>query len=132
MSLKLSDFETVKELGSGSFGSVKLVRKKDDCQVFAMKTVSLGRLTQKEKDNALNEVRLLASIQIPNVIAYKASLFDQDTNSLCIFMEYADGGDLQVYPVKFREKYKGFEMRRRVWVLRKSTSGKLLIKSCKD
>jgi NIMA (never in mitosis gene a)-related kinase len=56
---------------------VKLVKKRDDGQTFAMKTVSLGRLTQKEKDNALNEVRLLASIQIPNVIAYKASLFDQ-------------------------------------------------------
>ncbi len=47
MSLKLSDFEAVKDLGSGSFGSVKLVRKKDDGQTFAMKTVSLGRLNQK-------------------------------------------------------------------------------------
>lgn len=106
MSLKLSDFETVKDLGSGSFGSVKLVRKKDDNQIFAMKTVSLGRLSQKEKDNALNEVRLLASIQIPNVIAYKASLFDQESNSLCIVMEYADGGDLQVYILTFRERFK--------------------------
>jgi len=97
MSLKLSDFETIKELGSGSFGSVKLVRKLDDSQIFAIKTVSLGRLSQKEKDNALNEVRLLASIQIQNVIAYKASFFDQDSNSLCIAMEYADGGDLQVF-----------------------------------
>lgn len=42
-------------------------------------------------------MRLLASIQIPNVIAYKASLFDQESNSLCILMEYADGGDLQVH-----------------------------------
>lgn len=47
MSLKLSDFETVKELGAGSFGTVKLVRKRDDGQVWAMKTVSLSRLTQK-------------------------------------------------------------------------------------
>jgi len=54
MALKRSDFETIKELGSGSFGSVKLVRKRDDAQVLAMKTVSLSRLSQKEKDNALN------------------------------------------------------------------------------
>ena len=47
MSLKLSDFETVKELGSGSFGSVKLVKKKDDQQLMALKTVSLSKLTQK-------------------------------------------------------------------------------------
>lgn len=87
------------------------MRKKDDNQIFAMKTVSLGRLTQKEKDNALNEVRLLASIQIPNVIAYKASLFDQETNSLCIVMEYADGGDLQVQNISFREKFKSIEIK---------------------
>ena len=86
MALKVVDFETIKDLGAGSFGSVKLVRKKDDSQVLAMKTVSLSRLTQKEKDNALNEIRLLASIQIPNVIAYKGCFFDQQTSSLCILM----------------------------------------------
>ena len=111
MSLKLSDFEVVKDLGAGSFGTVKLVRKKDDSQLMAMKVVSLNKLTQKEKDNALNEVRLLASIQIPNVVAYKASLFDKDTGSLCIFMEYADGGDLQDKLSELRrEDYtKGFD-----------------------
>lgn len=77
MSLKLTDFEIIKDLGTGSFGSVKLVKKRDNQQILALKTVSLSRLSQKDKDNALNEVRLLASIQIPNVIAYKASLFDQ-------------------------------------------------------
>ena len=47
MALKLADFELIKDLGSGSFGSVKLVKKKEDSQIMAMKTVSLGRLTQK-------------------------------------------------------------------------------------
>ena len=131
MSLKLSDFENVKDLGSGSFGSVKLVRKKDDNQIFAMKTVSLGRLSQKEKDNALNEVRLLASIQIPNVIAYKASLFDQESNSLCIFMEYADGGDLQVLISRLREKFRSTETKKKLLVLKKSMCGRLLMRSCR-
>lgn len=45
--MKLTDFETIKELGSGSFGSVKLVKKIDDGQTYAMKTVSLSKLTQK-------------------------------------------------------------------------------------
>jgi NIMA (never in mitosis gene a)-related kinase len=52
------------------------------------------RLTQKEKDCALNEVRLLASINIPYVIAYKGSFFDPQQQTLCVVMEYADGGDL--------------------------------------
>lgn len=54
MSLALSDFEIIKELGSGSFASVKLVKKRGNDELFAMKTVTLNRLNNKEKDNALN------------------------------------------------------------------------------
>jgi NIMA (never in mitosis gene a)-related kinase len=39
-------------------------------------------------------VRILASINHPNVIAYKDAFFEDSTSSLCIIMEYADGGDL--------------------------------------
>ena len=46
------------------------------------------------KENALNEVRILASINHPNVIGYKEAFFEETTNSLCIVMENADGGDL--------------------------------------
>jgi NIMA (never in mitosis gene a)-related kinase 1/4/5 len=54
----------------------------------------MGKLTAKEKENALNEVRILASIQHPNVISYKESFFDDKESCLCIVMEHADGGDL--------------------------------------
>jgi NIMA (never in mitosis gene a)-related kinase len=64
--------------------------------LYALKTVSLDRLNQKEKENALNEVRLLASISIPTVIKYEGSFVNLKTNELCVLMEYADGGDLQV------------------------------------
>lgn len=94
--LTMKDFEEMKELGSGSFGKVQLVKNKNDGQLYALKSVLLTRLTQKEKDNALNEVRLLASINIPTVIGYKGAFFNVETQSLCVIMEYADGGDLQV------------------------------------
>jgi len=51
-------------------------------------------MTSKEKDNALNEVRLLASINNENIIAYKEAFFDEKSESLCIIMEYAPGGSL--------------------------------------
>ena len=54
----------------------------------------MGSLSAKEKENALNEVRILASIQNENIISYKESFFEDSTSSLCIVMEYADGGDL--------------------------------------
>jgi serine/threonine protein kinase len=48
------EFDIIRELGAGSFGKVNLVRRKIDQTIFAMKTVSLTRLNQKEKDAALN------------------------------------------------------------------------------
>lgn len=61
-----------------------------------MKQIKLMTLNAREKDNALNEVRLLASINSPNIISYKNAFFEEMGNTLCILMEYADGGDLAV------------------------------------
>ena len=51
-------------------------------------------MKEKEKENALNEVRLLASISNEFIIAYKEAFFDTQDKALCIVMEFADGGDL--------------------------------------
>ena len=56
--------------------------------------MKLTKLTSKEKDNAINEVRILASINHENIAGYKEAFFEQSSNSLCIVMEYANGGDL--------------------------------------
>lgn len=54
----------------------------------------MGNLSTKEKENALNEVRILASINNPKIIAYKEAFFEDATSSLCLVMEFADDGDL--------------------------------------
>jgi NIMA (never in mitosis gene a)-related kinase len=59
-----------------------------------MKKVKMGKLSEKEKHNAINEVRILASIQHNNVIGYKEAFFENTAGNLCIVMEQADGGDL--------------------------------------
>jgi NIMA (never in mitosis gene a)-related kinase len=38
--------------------------------------VALKDLSDKEKDNAINEVRILASIKHPNIISYKEAFID--------------------------------------------------------
>jgi len=65
----------------------------------------MQKLSSKEKENALNEVRILASINHPNVIGYKEAFFEDSTNCLCVVMEHADGGDiLQVITAKKRNR----------------------------
>lgn len=53
------------------------------------------KLSAKEKENALNEVRILASIRHPNVAGYHEAFYEDETHSLYIVMEYCDNGDLQ-------------------------------------
>ena len=106
---KKSDFEKIKELGKGSFGSVYLVRRKEDHKIYALKTVYIQKLNKKEQQNSVNEVRILASVNHPNVIGYKEAFWDEKDNSLNIVMEYADDGDLQTKINKMRREKLRFE-----------------------
>ena len=53
----------------------------------------MDMLNPKEKQNALNEVRLMASILHQNIIEYKDSFIEEGV--LYIVMEYMSGGDLR-------------------------------------
>ena len=90
----IHDFKKEKVLGKGSFGSVYLVRRRQDNKIYALKSVILEKLNKKEQENSVNEVRILASINHPNVIGYKEAFWDDDKSALNIVMEYADDGDL--------------------------------------
>ena len=70
------------------------VKRVSDNTIYALKQVKMATLTDKERENALNEVRILASIEEPNVISYKESFIDEASSSLCLVMEFADNGDL--------------------------------------
>jgi NIMA (never in mitosis gene a)-related kinase len=56
--------------------------------------VALKNLSDKEKENAINEVRILASIKHPNIISYKEAFIDKGSESLAIVMELVNMGDL--------------------------------------
>lgn len=58
------------------------VRRAEDNEVYALKKVKMLNLSDKEKENALNEVRILASINQPNVIQYKEAFIDESSSSL--------------------------------------------------
>ena len=59
-----------------------------------MKKANLIAFNSKEKENALNEVRILASIDHSYVISYYDAFIDVESESLCVIMEYAKEGDL--------------------------------------
>lgn len=87
-----SKFKVLKFLGKGSYGSVFQVQRLSDNQTYALKEMDVRSMSQVEKEDAVNEIRLLASVQHPNVIGYHEAFLDG--NRICIIMEYAPDGDL--------------------------------------
>jgi NIMA (never in mitosis gene a)-related kinase len=65
----MKDFQVLNKLGEGAFSIVYKAKRLSDEKEYALKKVKMSNLSLKEKENALNEVRILASIKYyPNPI----------------------------------------------------------------
>ena len=99
----MENFEIISKLGDGAYSVVYKVKRKQDNKIYALKKVKLKDLCEKEKQNALNEVRILASVKSNFVISYKEAFIDEDDTNLCLVMEYADKGDLYQKITQFKK-----------------------------
>ncbi len=72
----IKDFQILSKLGEGSFSSVFKVKRLSDGIEYAMKKVKMGQLKDKEKENSLNEVRILASLTDEYIVGYKEAFFE--------------------------------------------------------
>ena len=107
--LKINSKILLSLLFKGAFGAAILYRKKDDGLMVIIKvwekdkTITISNkffpqeinmldLSATERQMALNEVRVLATLDHPNIVTYYDS-FERD-GVLMIEMEYADGGNL--------------------------------------
>ena len=107
-------FKILEKIGEGSYSTVLKVQRLADGNIYALKRVKFYKLSDKEKENALNEIRILASVQDKNVISYKEACFDEKDSSLGIVMEYADKGDL-FQLITERKKTKNYFTEQEVW-----------------
>ena len=110
----MEQFKIINKIGEGAYSTVYTVKRIEDGKIYALKKVKIKKLTTKEKSNALNEVRILASINSPYVISYKESFIDETDQTLNIIMEYADDGDLY-QKIKLYIKNKTFFKEHDIW-----------------
>ena len=107
-------FKVLTKIGEGAYSTVYTVKRLEDQKIYALKKVKIKKLSNKEKKNALNEVRILASVNSPYIIGYKESFIDETDQTLCIIMEYADDGDL-FQKIKFYTKNNTCFMEEDIW-----------------
>ena len=78
----MDNFDILETMGEGTYSTVYKVLRKSDNTIYALKKVNILKLNHKEKQNALNEVRILASLNSPFIIKYKEAFFD--VGNLCL------------------------------------------------
>uniref|UniRef100_A0A7S3G4B8 non-specific serine/threonine protein kinase n=1 Tax=Palpitomonas bilix TaxID=652834 RepID=A0A7S3G4B8_9EUKA len=110
---RLSDFQVLRQVGKGSYGSVYQVERKSDKKIYALKKVKLRNMSQKEKENSFNEIRCLASMKHRNILGYYDAFMDGDEN-LCIITEFVNGGDLETR-IKKLAQAKSFFSENDIW-----------------
>ncbi|KAH7098485.1 AGC/NDR protein kinase [Auriculariales sp. MPI-PUGE-AT-0066] len=96
----LKDFRTVKVIGKGAFGEVRLVQKLDTGKIYAMKSIKKSETVErKQLAHARAERDALAESNSPWVVQLFYSF--QDSVSLHLVMEFLPGGDLMTILIKY-------------------------------
>lgn len=99
--LSLEDFTTVKVIGKGAFGEVRLVQKKDTGKIYAMKTLLKSEMYKKDQLAHVKAERdVLAGSDSPWVVSLYYSF--QDTQYLYLIMEFLPGGDLMTMLIRWQ------------------------------
>ncbi|KAA8567367.1 hypothetical protein EYC84_010392 [Monilinia fructicola] len=91
---------TLKIIGKGAFGEVKLVQKKQDGKVYAMKSLIKTEMFKKDQLAHVRAERdILAESDSPWVVKLFTTFQDQDF--LYMLMEFLPGGDLMTMLIKY-------------------------------
>lgn len=89
------DFETICVIGRGAFGEVRLARKKDTKEVFAMKKLSKAEMLKKNQVAHVRAERdILVAAHTNNPWVVKLHYSFQDVQYLYLIMEFLPGGDM--------------------------------------
>lgn len=95
--MKLSSFEIVRTVGTGTFGRVLLARYAEkNGQVYAIKCLRKADiLRQKQVRHVLSETRVMAEISHPFIVNMRWCF--QDMRNIYMVLDYVVGGELFTY-----------------------------------
>ncbi|XP_060583596.1 cAMP-dependent protein kinase catalytic subunit PRKX-like isoform X3 [Ruditapes philippinarum] len=93
---KLSDYEILSTIGTGTFGRVVLARNRETRNYFALKVMAITDVIRlRQVEHVTNEKEILSSITHPFIV----NMFwaNHDDTFLYMLMEYVPGGEVFSY-----------------------------------
>ncbi|KAJ1456268.1 kinase-like domain-containing protein [Pelagophyceae sp. CCMP2097] len=97
--LRVDDFEPLALIGRGAFGEVRLVRRRDTRELFALKSMIKSCMVAKNQVAHVRAERDMLSLAAdPGIVMLYDSF--QDAQNLYMVMEFLPGGDLMSLLVK--------------------------------
>ncbi|CAE1157108.1 STK38 [Acanthosepion pharaonis] len=97
--LGVDDFESLKVIGRGAFGEVRLVQKKDTGHVYAMKILRKIDMLEKEQVAHVRAERDIL-VEADHQWVVKMYYSFQDALNLYLIMEFLPGGDMMTLLMK--------------------------------
>ena len=105
----MEKYEFREVIGSGNYGTCHLVMHRKERRPYVAKKIPVHKMAQRGE--ALAEAQLLSKLRHPNIIAYKESFLEEETECLCIVTAYAEEGDLFTHIRRAREARRHFSER---------------------
>ncbi|KAK3203871.1 hypothetical protein GRF29_106g886782 [Pseudopithomyces chartarum] len=94
------NFSTLKIIGKGAFGEVKLVQRRNDGKIYALKSLVKAEMFKKDQlAHVRSERDILAESDSPWVVKLHTTF--QDSTFLYMLMEFLPGGDLMTMLIKY-------------------------------
>lgn len=96
-----SNFQTIKVIGKGAFGEVKLVQRKTDGKIYALKSLIKTEMFKKDQLAHVRAERDILADSKDNPWLVKLHASFQDSAFLYMLMEFLPGGDLMTMLIKY-------------------------------
>ncbi|EMD01202.1 hypothetical protein BAUCODRAFT_201596 [Baudoinia panamericana UAMH 10762] len=94
------NYNTLKIIGKGAFGEVRLVQRKHDGKIYALKSLIKAEMHKKDQLAHVRAERdILANADSPWLVKLHTSF--QDSTFLYMLMEFLPGGDLMTMLIKY-------------------------------
>jgi surface protein len=92
------NFEIIRELGKGAFGSVYLIKINN--KYYALKKIRVREMKKEERDKCIEEANILSSLNSEYIVKFYNSYIEKDNFN--IIMEYAGDVNLKTFIKKHK------------------------------